>query len=326
MRSDGDGRRRHGSAPGERPARGGSTRRSGPRGAERATVWLPPADASLPPVVSYVQVEPLVRPWALGEEHAETSPDLGLSHVQVALMSDGIRYPVGIDLRWEDAERIAREHNKCFVLGKDGSREVAAFSAETGWMRSLYPTAGAPTMLVSGLPMHRIKNTDPWRDSLAKVRALGPISGRVLDTATGLGYTAILAARTAEEVVTIELDPVGLELARENPWSRLLFTQPNLRQMVGDAAEVLPTLPDGSFSVVIHDPPMRSIGGDLYGLAFYRELYRVLRRGGRLFHYIGDPESPSGKRTTTGVLRRLQEAGFMRVTRHPEAFGLTAVR
>lgn len=312
--------------PVNRSSRGGNERRSGRHAAEQRPIWLPPANPSLPPVVSYVQVEPLVRAWALGEQQAETSPDLGLTQVEVALTPDGIRFPSGVVLCWEDAERIAREHNKCYVLGEGGPREIAAFSADTGWMRSLYPTAGAPTMLVSGLPMHRIKNTDPWRDSVAKVRALGPISGRILDTATGLGYTAILAARTAEEVVTIELDPAGLAIARENPWSRLLATQPNIRQMVGDAAEVVPTLPDGAFSVIIHDPPMQSIGGDLYGLAFYRELYRVLRRGGRLFHYIGDPDSPSGKRTTTGVMRRLQEAGFTRVTRHPEAFGLTAVR
>jgi len=55
--------------------------------------------------------------------------------------------------------------------------------------------------------MHRIKHTDPWADSQMKIAALTPVSGRVLDTATGLGYTAILAARTAEEVACISFRP-----------------------------------------------------------------------------------------------------------------------
>jgi uncharacterized protein len=50
----------------------------------------------------------------------------------------------------------------------------------------------------------------------------------------------------------------------------------------------------------------------------------VLRNNGRIFHYIGDPESKSGARVTAGVIRRLQEAGFKRVTRAPRAFGVVA--
>ena len=172
--------------------------------------------------------------------------------------------------------------------------------------------------------MHRIKDTDPWTDSQTKIADLAPINGRILDTATGLGYTAILAARTAEEVVTIELDPAALKIAAMNPWSRELFTRTNIRQIIGDATELLPNLEDSSFTRILHDPPMVNIAGDLYGEAFYRELWRVLRRGGRLFHYIGDPQSASGRRTTAGVIRRLQSAGFTRVTRRPEAFGVLA--
>jgi len=52
----------------------------------------------------------------------------------------------------------------------------------------------------------------------------------------------------------------------------------------------------------------------------------VLRRGGRLFHYVGNPESKSGHNITRGVMRRLQEAGFSRVTRRPRAFGVVAFK
>jgi predicted methyltransferase len=172
--------------------------------------------------------------------------------------------------------------------------------------------------------MHRIKDTDPWRDTLAKVKTIAPLTGRVLDTATGLGYTALVAAQTAVEVVTIELDPAGLEIARANPWSRELFERANIQQLIGDAAEIVPTLEAASFARIVHDPPQLSLAGHLYSEEFYRELRRVLARGGRLFHYIGDPNSPFGSRTTSGVMRRLHNAGFARVVRRPEAFGLVA--
>jgi hypothetical protein len=61
-------------------------------------------------------------------------------------------------------------------------------------------------------------------------------------------------------------------------------------------------------------------------LDFYHELYRVLRSGGKLFHYIGDPESKSGRSVTAGVLRRLEQAGFRELQRAPRAFGVTAVK
>ena len=72
--------------------------------------------------------------------------------------------------------------------------EVQVFSPETNRRYSLLATAGAPTMLVSGVQMHRTSGEDPWSDTLAKVRCVAPVVGRVLDTCTGLGYTAIVAA------------------------------------------------------------------------------------------------------------------------------------
>jgi len=49
----------------------------------------------------------------------------------------------------------------------------------------------------------------------------------------GLGYTAIEAAHTSEHVITIELDPTVVEIARQNPWSRALFSNPKIERRVG---------------------------------------------------------------------------------------------
>jgi hypothetical protein len=146
----------------------------------------------------------------------------------------------------------------------------------------------------------------------------------VLDTATGLGYTAILASRTAEKVTTIELDPVAQDMARLNPWSRELFDNPKISLATGDTAEEIAKFPDEDFDRIIHDPPVVSLAGDLYSGVFYKQLFRVLKPGGRAFHYIGDPASVSGARTTKGVVRRLSEAGFIKVVLEPAAFGVVA--
>jgi hypothetical protein len=279
-----------------------------------------------PIVVSYVQIMPLLHARQAGQTRVLASPDLGLTMVEVHLEAEGIRFPNAELLTWADAETIGDEENKCFVLAQQTIDEIRVFSEYTHWVRSLMPTSGAPTMLVSGTPMHRIKGIDPHADTLRKIKTIAPMMGRVLDTATGLGYTAIEAAKTASEVVTIELDPAGLEVARLNPWSRGLFSDSKMVQMIGDAFDVVQTFEDASFSRVLHDPPMFSLAGQLYSGEFYQHLFRILKRKGRLFHYIGDLESASGRNIVRGVMRRLQESGFNRVVRHPEAFGVVATK
>lgn len=277
-------------------------------------------------VVSRYQMALLQAARVSGASIAEVTPDLGITTVEVRIADDGVRFPGGERLTWKDVAEIAASENACFRVDSEGIRQIRVFSETTHWVRSLMPTDGAPTMLVSGIPMHRIQGIDPYADTLRKVRAVGPIRGVVLDTATGLGYTAIEAARTAERVVTIELDPAGLEIAQQNPWSWGMFSHPRIEQIIGDAYDEVQQFPDGTFSCIIHDPPAMSLAGELYSAAFYRELHRILKRRGRLFHYIGDPDSASGRNITRGVMRRLQEVGFQRIVRRPEAFGVVALR
>ena len=56
---------------------------------------------------------------------------------------------------------------------------------------------------------------------------------------------------------------------------------------------------------------VRIAGGGLYSGEFYRELARVLRHRGRLFHYTGAPNRlTSGRDVTREVARRLKASGF----------------
>jgi uncharacterized protein len=280
-----------------------------------------------PWVLSHFQVRALLDARAAGRAAAAVSLDLGLTTANVHIHTAGVQLPGGSLLTWGELEEIGAHEAACFAVLADGAIErIGQFSEALQRHYSLFPTAGAPTLLIGGFSMHRIKGTDPMRDTLTKIRAAAPLRGRVLDTSTGLGYTAIEAAKVpgVEEVVTIEIDPTTLAIARRNPWSRALFADPKIRQVVGDAYGVLPGLPAESFTRIIHDPPIFSLAGELYSGAFYRELYRVLRRGGRLFHYIGNLESKGGAGAARGVIRRLRESGFARVDRRPEAFGVVA--
>jgi predicted methyltransferase len=274
--------------------------------------------------LSYIQAAQLLDARRSGRSTGTVSLDLNLTQTEVTLCRHHVTFPDHQDLGWSDIEEIAVTTNTCFVVEEGRLRRIQSFSPVTNRFCSLFPTDSAPTLLVAGFPMHRIKGTDPYRDTLTKIRAVRPVLGEVLDTATGLGYTAIEASRTADHVVTIELDPTVLDIARLNPWSQRLFDTPNISQLVGDSAEVIRSLGDGAFSRVIHDPPTFSLAGDLYSGAFYRELLRVLAQGGRLFHYTGDLNSSVGGRVAKGVVRRLREAGFARVQPRPRAFGVVA--
>lgn len=282
---------------------------------------------SYPIVLSCIQAETLLIAKRQGQTTTPVSPDLGISMVTVQVAPVGVRFPSGEHIDWVQVERIKKADVNCFVVEQNGDiRPIQVFSEATNRMCSLLPTKRTPSMLIAGFTMHRIVDIDPMQDTLKKIATLTPITGRVLDTATGLGYTAIKAVKTAEQVVTIELDPGAQEIARLNPWSRGLFNNPKIQQIMGDAYEVVPTFDDASFSAILHDPPVFSLAGELYSGAFYRELYRILKRGGKLFHYIGNLDSKSSGTVVRGALKRLQESGFTRVVKRPEAFGVVAYK
>lgn len=275
-------------------------------------------------VLSHFQARRLLDARTNGHAVAKVSLDLNLTESEVRLQPEGVLFPTGERLDWKSLKEISGNEVACYVVVENTARVIKGFSEFSGRVYGLMPTDSAPTMLISGIPMHRIKDTNPHQDTLQKIKAAAPLKGEVLDTTTGLGYTAIEAAKTARHVVTIEIDPAAQEIARQNPWSQDLFGNPKITQLIGDAFDEIENFEAESFSTIIHDPPMFSLAGDLYSLAFYQQAFRVLRHRGKMFHYIGDPESKSGARVTAGVIRRLQEAGFKRVTRAPRAFGIVA--
>lgn len=265
-----------------------------------------------------------------------TTRKLFLDSIGVALTSQDCLEEKYVVTR-DELEEVCRKRSACFALFDDGSKpwQISTISSSSNRPASLCPplsSGGAPTLVLGGFTMHRIsgENINPESDTAAKLCSV-PISpgSRVLDTCMGLGYTAIAAGRSASEgkVTTIEFDFASLEMSAYNPHSRALFDGSlPIEILQGDSCEIIKEIKSSSFDVIIHDPPARALcSSDLYGLQFYRELRRVLRRGGNLFHYIGNPKSKESGRLYKGISARLAEAGFNRIELAEKAFGLTAV-
>ncbi len=272
-------------------------------------------------ILSHYQTRPLADKNA--PPVMTLSTDLGISTIQVNLTDHGWQLPDGRILTFSQIQTINANENSCFLFVDNKISKIEAFSENTNRYYSLFPTPKAPTLLISGIPMHRIKGTDPVEDTRQKIKALGKIFGRVLDTASGLGYTAIQAARTADQVITIEFDPIVFSICRLNPWSQALFTNPKINHLIGDSWELVQMFPDKSFNAIIHDPPTFTLAGHLYSQEIYASFHRILSDRGRLFHYIGNPDSRTGAIITRGVIDRLTKAGFT-ITPKSQAFGVLA--
>src|SRR3989344_7658997 len=152
--------------------------------------------------------------------------------------------------------------------------KIQFFSSETQRFYQLFPTKTAPTLKISGVPMHRHTHVDPLTDTTLKIQALRP-KGTGLDTCTGLGYTAIYCAKEpeVEKVITVERDENVLKIAGMNEFSSELFENKKIEIIQGDVFEKIKEFPARYFDCILHDPPTFIMATELYSLGFYRELY-----------------------------------------------------
>ncbi len=188
----------------------------------------------------------------------------------------------------------------------------------------LVKTSGWPTVQIDGIQMHKMKILTPELDASKKVEALNPPYGSlVLDICTGLGYTAIFLMKRNCSVITIEKDENVLYIAKHNPYSKPLFENlvedeippiGKVRLIIGDATEVIKKFKDDFFEYILHDPPKFNIAEELYSWEFYSHLYRILKPGGKILHYIGSPQiKAKNKHIITNIIRRLKETGFKKI-------------
>lgn len=264
------------------------------------------------PVITKGLIGDLLKSIEAASDKLRTSLDLGITYTY--LKYDRLSRTVEIhgnvykDDELRDMFNLMREDYVYYLEGRE-VKPVALWTEK--YFYKLYPVSPyeAPTLEISGIKMHRIKGITPWMDAKSKVAKLNIKAGeKVLDICTGLGYTAINAHRCGGIVDTIELDDNVLEMASYNPWSRGLE---RVNVFLGDAYVLIKEIDSDAYDVIIHDPPRFSRAGELYSLEFYRELFRVLRKGGRMYHYCGRVgEKARRLDIVRGVAKRLRSVGF----------------
>lgn len=236
------------------------------------------------------------------------SLDLGRMTADVRLGADA--------WTWRDTHHpypVGLKDRTVYYRDGDGFAPVQRFA---GSLIKLVPTEwGAPTFEIDGIKMLPTSKASPVDDARRKVALVEPRGKTVLDTCGGLGYFAACCLEAGvARIRSFEKNPDVLWLRTINPWSPdpdAAEARGRLDLVHADVSQAITTLADASFDAALHDPPRFGIAGELYSQAFYDQLARVLRRGGRLFHYTGTPNRlTSGRDVPREVAKRLEKAGF----------------
>jgi predicted methyltransferase len=266
----------------------------------------------------------ILRAMDEGQTQVTVSPDLNRTTSVFSLQGTVLRLDADNAISRQQLVEITRKAQRVFIL--EGN-ELRVAERRDGHYYKLVPTDGAPTVEIDGVKMHRSKGIDPFDDAQQKAREVVKAGQRVLDTCGGLGYTAIWALRLgAREVVSVERDENIQELRRENPWSQDLY-DPRIQLVSADVFHYIQTLASEAFDSILHDPPRFSFAGELYSEEFYRQLHRILVKGGRLFHYTGTPHIVRrGNTFLTNTVQRLQAAGFRTVVPRQQILGVRAIK
>ena len=225
----------------------------------------------------------------------------------------------------QDLFKNLKEHF-LYALEDNQVKRIAFFAEDTQIYYKLVPTNDWPTFTLSSTPMHRSTHISPKEDTKRKIKLISPVAGNVLDTCCGSGYTAIMAAKYADDVHTFEKDDHVLRLAEYNPYSQEVFTNKKIHLHEQDITEGITQFKNSSFDRIIHDPPTFKRAPELYHPLFYEELYRVMRPNAILYHYAPLPDKTKGKQFYLSILKKLKKVGFKNVQYYEQASGIQAIK
>ena len=286
---------------------------------------LPGPPRTVPPVSSPLLTLPVLEAMRAaldaGLSHWTGSLDLGRSQDQAGLAAS--------HWRWRDRDYPWPGRLKERTLYHFDGEDWAPVARYAGSLIKLVPTEwDVPTFEIDGIKMLPTSRTSPLEDARRKVALVQPAGKAVLDTCGGLGYFAACCLDAgAARIHSFEKNESVLWLRTLNPWSPdpgAAASGGRLQLVHADVSTAITGLADASFDALLHDPPRFGIAGELYSQVFYDHLARVLRKGGRLFHYTGSPNRlTSGRDVPREVTRRLEKAGFRAA---PELDGVLAVR
>ena len=274
----------------------------------------------LPPILTKKEADRIINKK---EGAASISLDLGMSSTTI-LIKDGC---VSIQQQKIPLSALQKvKESTCYILEDNALKQIAFFSDETNLYYKLLPTQNWPTITLSSTPMHRYSTILPKKDTELKIKEISPVKGMVLDTCCGLGYTSILSSKNAEKVFTFEKDKNVLRIAEFNPYSKELFSNEKIIINQKNIFEEITQFEDSFFDRIIHDPPTFKYSPELYSKEFHAELYRVLKKGGILYHYCPCPQKTKDRKFYPRILKQLEEAGFKKVEYHEASSGVRALK
>lgn len=268
------------------------------------------------PIISKKEAEKILG----SKGNIEISLDAGISLAKVFV---GKEYAEISNQKIPLQEFKKIKENSYYFIESNDLKKLAFFSKESNFYYKLMPTGDWPTLTLSSTPMHRWVLVSPKEDTISKIKEISHVKGRVLDTCCGLGYTAIISAKYADEVYTYERDEYVLHIAKFNPYSQELFNNKKIRLFKGDVHKIIYKLEGNFFDRVIHDPPTFKYAPELYSVDFYKQLYRVMKKGSILYHYAPWPHR-KGKPLYPRIMANLKEAGFKAVRYSKESSGVAA--
>ncbi len=243
-----------------------------------------------------------------GLSHVRVSLDLNLSRKNFEIKNTTLVLNDIAFVEINKLESIASSPGKIFMLRDN---ELKPLETRAGGYYKLVPTETAPILEINGIKMHRSGAIDPLLDARLKAELVVRPHDFVLDTCAGLGYSAVYALKQgAEKIISVEKSREVLNLRQFNPWFKKYDKK--IQLVHGDITEVITELKQASFHCIIHDPPrFTSASGMLYSRKFYGELFRVMAKGARLFHYTGNPGRIRYQdRFIKNTIKRLTASGF----------------
>ncbi|MGB9827229.1 MAG: methyltransferase, partial [Thermosphaera sp.] len=183
----------------------------------------------------------------------EVSLDLGLTHEKVCVSGKKVLIR---DIELDFDAITPSEEDRVVLLENDRVYEIAVSTMRGYYKLKAIGMVLPPTLEINGIHMHRIVGLNPWEDALLKASKARVRRGNVvLDTCTGLGYTALASIeRGASKVVSAEIDPNVLWIAERNPWSKGLSDE-RLTIANIDIVNLVRYFEDSFFDRIIHDPP-----------------------------------------------------------------------
>jgi len=259
----------------------------------------------------------------LGHFFVLVSLDLGVS-VEKIKFENGFLYLRDQIVSLSEFKNLKDE--TIYTIVENRLLAVELFDQKTNFYYKLKPTPDWPALMISSVPMHRFKNITPKKSAEEFVKQIDPVYGVVLDTCCGLGYTSILESiqKDCKKVIVFEKDLNVLKIAEYNPFSNSLFTNKKIELAEGDVFEKIKEIKTDSVDRILHDPPTTSFAPILYSEEFYYNLFRVLKKRGKLFHYCPNPKKTKGVVFWHSVEKKLHAAGFSNIKYVESASGLRA--